>query len=437
MFLTSRFYIVCIIIILLLGSGFAYISLFYIGQAALFLLALLAGFDSWLLWRQKNGVSASRNCPDRFSNGDDNPVKLYIDNKYPFQINLEIIDEIPAVFQKRDISFHLSLRPGEHKILVYQLHPVQRGEYQFGQIRLFVHTFIGLICKRITAGEELAIKVYPSYRMLHEYELRAIHDNLSELGIKKIRRMGHHTEFELIKEYVKGDDYRTINWKASARKHALMVNVYQDERSQQIYNVIDKGRMMQSAFCKMTLLDYAINTSLMLSYIALHKSDKAGLVTFEEQFGTFIPASRQPGQMQNIIEQLYRQDTTFGESDYSSLYIHLNKYISKRSLLIIYTNFDSEKGMERQINYLRQLSRKHVVLVVFFENTEIKEWMGTSPCTTENYFQLVIAEKFSYEKKLIANKLAQYGIHVILTTPPKLTVAVINKYLELKRQQKI
>ena len=120
--------------------------------------------------------------------------------------------------------------------------------------------------------------------MLRHYELLAVSDNLTEMGIKRIRRVGHHTEFEQIKEYVKGDDYRTINWKASARRHELMVNVYQDERSQQIYNVIDKGRVMQQAFRGMTLLDYAINASLVLSYVAMRREDRAGLVTFDGPF---------------------------------------------------------------------------------------------------------------------------------------------------------
>ena len=127
--------------------------------------------------------------------------------------------------------------------------------------------------------------------MLRQYELLAISNRLTDLGIKRIRRVGHNTEFEQIKEYVKGDDYRTINWKASARRHQLMVNVYQDERSQQIFNVIDKGRVMQQAFRGMTLLDYAINASLVLSYVAMHKEDKAGIVTFNEKFDP-SPAGR-------------------------------------------------------------------------------------------------------------------------------------------------
>ena len=150
----------------------------------------------------------------------------------------EFIDNT-FIFQQRNISFRVQLQANEGKQICYHLRPTSRGIYGFGQIRVFVTGRIGLLSRRYTCGEEQDIKVYPSYLMLHCYELLAMSDNLTELGIKRIRRVGHHTEFEQIKEYVKGDDYRTINWKASARRHELMVNVYQDERSQQIYSVID------------------------------------------------------------------------------------------------------------------------------------------------------------------------------------------------------
>ena len=146
-----------------------------------------------------------------------------------------------------------------------------------------------------------------------------------------------------------------------------MVNVYQDERSQQIYNVIDKGRVMQQAFCGMTLLDYAINASLVLSYVAMQKEDKAGLVTFDEHFDTFVPASKQSGYMQTLLESLYSQQTTFGGDRLSALCVHLNKHVSKRSLLVLYTNFSSIGGMNRQLSYLKQLNRQHRLLVVFLK----------------------------------------------------------------------
>lgn len=436
MFLTKRFYLICIALILLLGSGYLYLPLFVAGQVALCLFALTVFLDGWLLYR-KSSVTASRTCALRFSNGDNNPVKIAVENHYPFKVDLEVIDEIPPVFQRRDISFQLTLDAGMSDTIEYNLCPVKRGNYEFGMIRVFAHTFLRLISRRYNCGAPVSVKVYPSYLMLHQYELMAMSNNLTDMGIKRVRQIGHHTEFEQIREYVKGDDFRTINWKATARRHQLMVNSYQNERAQHIYSVIDKGRVMQSAFEGMTLFDYAINASLVLSYIAIHKEDNAGLVTFEKQFDSFLPASRKEGQMQLILENLYSQTTTFGESDYSSLYVHLNKHISKRSLLIIYTNFDNIIGMERQLSYLRRLARQHLVLVVFFENTELKSFIEKTPTSAEGYCQQVVAEKFAAEKQLVVSTLKQHAVYSLLTTPDKLSVDVINKYLEIKARHLI
>ena len=434
MYLTNRFYIVFVLVILFLGSGYAFAPLFVVGQWALVALIALVSADGFLLYRT-NAIQAERHCADRFSNGDENEVAIRVENSYPRPVSLEIIDEIPFIFQQRNINFRIQLQANEGKTISYRLRPTQRGVYSFGRIRVFVTGRIGLISWRYTCGVPLDIKAYPSYLMLHQYELLAMSDNLTELGIKRIRRVGHHTEFEQIKEYVKGDDYRTINWKASARRHELMVNVYQDERSQQIYNVIDKGRIMQQAFRGMTLLDYAVNASLVLSYVAMRKDDKTGLVTFDEHFDTFVPASKQPGHMQTLLENLYSQQTTFGETDFSALCVHLNKHVSKRSLLVLYTNFSSMGSMNRQLAYLKQLNRQHRLLVVFFEDADLKEYIANPARDTEGYYRHVIAEKFAFEKRLIVSTLKQNGIYSLLTTPENLSIDVINKYLEMKSRQ--
>jgi uncharacterized protein (DUF58 family) len=434
MFLTKRFYIAGLAVIALLVSGYLIPVLFIAGKIAMLFLALAAAVDCVRLWSGKKGADAERYCAPRFSNGDSNEVRLIVENRYPFPVRIDIIDEIPVAFQRRDILFKVKMKAGGREAVSYKLRPVKRGVYNFGIVLLYVTTPAGLVSRRIKCAEPVDIAVYPSYIMLHRYELMAIHNNLMELGIKKIRRIGHNTEFEYIKEYIKGDDYRTVNWKASARRHYPMVNIYQDERSQQIYNIIDKGRIMQHAFRGMTLLDYAVNASLVLSFVAIRKEDKAGLATFAEKFETFIPAGKQTGQMQQLLESLYRQQTTFGESDYSSLYVHVNKFINKRSLLIIYTNFDTVVGMERQIEYLRRLARRHAVLAVFFEDTEMKAFAAGQPSSIEGYYRQVITDKFIFEKQHVTVRLRQHGIYSLLTEPDRLSVNIINKYLEMKAQ---
>ena len=249
-------------------------------------------YDAIILYRNKGGLEARRVCKSRFSNGDDNLIEIYIENRYSFSMNLSVIDEIPHQFQRRDINFKLSIKPNETKIIQYKLRPVKRGEYQFGYINAFVSTNLSLVAKRYQCDRETNIKVYPSFLLMEKYELMAISNQLTQLGIKKIRKIGHNIEFEHIKEYVQGDDYRTINWKATARRSDLMVNIFQDEKSQNVYSLIDMGRVMQMPFEQMTLLDYAINSSLVISNVAIKKEDKAGLMTFEKDFNTFLPASK-------------------------------------------------------------------------------------------------------------------------------------------------
>jgi uncharacterized protein (DUF58 family) len=244
-------------------------------------------------------------------------------------------------------------------------------------------------------------------------------------------------EFEQVRPYATGDDVRTINWKATSRRSdaqgtALMINAYQDERSQPVYCLIDKGRVMQSPFEGLTLLDYAINASLVLSNIALIKQDRAGILTFSDHVGQLLPADRRTGHMLRILELLYRQKTRFLETDYESLYASVRTHIRQRSLLLLFTNFETVSAMHRQLPYLRRLAKDHLLLVIFFENTELRSLLDQPATDTEQIYLKTIGEKFMFEKKQIVKELAQYGIQTILTAPQNLTANTVNKYLELK-----
>ena len=420
----------------LIASGYLWSPMFTVGRILLLLFVVVVVADVVLLWRQR-GVQAFRMMADRFSNGDENDVRIRVENNYGFPIHVEVIDEIPFIFQRRDVCFLAKIEKLEAQTIKYSLRPTRRGVYGFGKVRVFAASPLGLVQRRYTCGEAQDVKVYPSFLMLHQYELLAISNNLTEMGIKRIRRVGHHTDFEQIKDYVAGDDFRTINWKASARRSKLMVNVYQDERSQQIYNVIDKGRVMQQAFKGMTLLDYSINASLVLSYVAMYKEDRAGLATFSSDFDTFVPASRRPGHMQTLMETLYAQQTEFGETDYAALVANLNKHVSKRSLIVLYTNFMGLVSLQRQLPYFQQLNSRHRLLVVFFEDVELKEYIARQPHVTEDYYRHVMACRFAYEQRLIVSTLRQHGILSLLTTPENLSVDVINRYLEMKQRQQL
>ncbi|HXB42538.1 MAG TPA: DUF58 domain-containing protein, partial [Puia sp.] len=314
----------------------------------------------------------------------------------------------------------------------------ERGEFVFYNVNVFIKSPIKLIVRRKIVVAQRTVKVLPSYLLLKQYELIAHSNNLVEAGNRKIRKIGHSLEFEQIKEYVIGDDIRSINWKATARKGGqLMVNNYSDEKSQQVYCIIDKGRVMKMPFDGMTLLDYAINATLILLSVALIRQDKSGLITFSDQIGKFLPADRKASQMSSILDILYNEQTRFPEADYEKLFALLRMRITQRSLVILFTNFESLSAMQRQLPYLKAIARNHLMLLVFFENTGLKELTRKNAEDIESVYTKTIAEKFEHEKRLIVKELQKHGISSILTAPQNLTVSVVNKYLEIKARQAI
>lgn len=455
MYLSRRFFIAFALVILVIAAGWWWLPLFTAGKVLLALLALEVAVETALLWfpsshasadtkpdgeAKSPKITAERHCAERFSNGDDNEVTITLKSRYRLPVSLEVIDEAPVEFQRRDLCFKKKLlRQGLRKsakpitcTFSYTLRPVRRGEYSFGRIRVFASLLMGFVQRRFSSSQQHAIKVYPSYLMLRQYELLAFTHHLTEMGIKRIRRPGNNTEFEQIKDYAKGDDYRSINWKATARRSRLMVNVYNQERSQQVWCVIDKGRMMQQTFDGMTCLDYAINATLVLSFVAVNREDKAGLVTFSTKVDTFIPAARQDGQMETLQESLYNQKTEFGEPDYSALVASLEKNVTQRSLVILFSNFATAEALRRQIVYLRQIARHHRLLVVFFRDDEIEHFAAERPRTREGYYQHVIAEQAISDKETLAATLNRQGIQTLLVHPQDLSVSVINKYLAMR-----
>lgn len=410
---------------------------FRAAELILLLLVVAIVVDSLIIYSKRQNLEARRITGGRFSLGDDNKVVLEFRNHYSFPVQVSVIDELPVQFQERNWIRRQRLAGSGTGEIVYFLRPTSRGEFRFDRIHVYVHGPLRLVVRRCSVDAGETVKVYPSYVQMRRYQLLAVSNRLQEAGVKRIRKLGHSMEFEQIKEYVRGDDYRTINWKATARKDQLMVNNYTDERSQQVYCIVNKGRVMKMPFAGLTLLDYAINAALVLSNVALVKQDKAGLITFAENLETFVPADKKPTQMNKILEVLYRQQTQFLEPDFEKLFSVIRNRITNRSLLVLFTNFESMESLQRELPALRKIAHYHLLLVVFFENTELHSLIGNKARTLEDIYIKTIAEKFAFEKRLMVKELHKNGIPSILTAPENLTVNTINKYLELKTRMSI
>ena len=431
LYLSYRFFIALMVIAVVLATGFVIPVFFLIGQGALALFLAILLVEIFALFFKKKAIVGERFVMNPLSMGDDNKVTLTIKSNYSFPINVEIFDNPPYQLQLRDLAFKDIVFPNSAKKFTYTVHPTERGEYLFSDIFVYASALTHFVQRKLVIASKETVASYPSILQMKKYELK-VFAKTATTGIKKIRRLGHNNEFEQIKNYVQGDDIRTVNWKATSRRNELMVNQYQDERAQHVYSVIDKSRSMRMPFSELTLLDYAINSTLSFSNICLLKGDRVGLMTFSDKLGTKIAAERNANQLRRIMELLYRQKTRFLEANFEMLYHGIRNHIKGRSLIMLYTNIESEYALKRILPLLKRINQLHVLVVIFFENTEIEKATEMKAHNVRDIYLKTFAEKHKMDKKKIALELRKNAIQTVLTTPEKLSIDTINKYLELK-----
>lgn len=430
--LTSRFFGALGAVILLYALSFGIGVLSPLATLLSVLLLTLILVETFLLFSSALHLTAHREMSKMLSLGDENPIALFIQNKGKFKVNIELYDELPFQFQKRNFNEKIELLADSSKQLQYALRPVQRGEYHFGYLNAHTSSVIGLVSRRLQLANPHMVPVYPSVIQMKKYELIAFARISTFDGIKKIRRIGHSYEFEQIKSYNLGDDVRSINWKATGRRNQLMVNQYEDEKAQQIYTIIDKSRSMHMPFNGLSLLDYSINTSLVISNIALKKSDKAGLISFSHRIGSTLKADRSELQLKKILHSLYHEKPQPYEANYDLLYHGIKKVIRSRSLIFLYLNFESTYAMERALPILQKINTHHLLVVMIFENTELMQYAKRDAEYVSDIYAKTISQKLIWEKKQIVSKLRKHGIQTILSKPEDLSINTVNKYLELK-----
>lgn len=398
----------------------------------LLLLLVATISEGILLYTKRTGIRAFRRAPKLLSLGDPNTITLEVVNRSGLKLYADIYEELPEQLQERRFTIRATLSNRETFTHRYTVQPNSRGEHVFGRTNVLVRTRIGLLARHYRLKTNLSVPAYPSIIQMKKYELIAFARTSTFEGIKKVRRLGHSYEFEQIKSYVQGDDIRSINWKATGRRNTLMVNQYEDERSQQMYAIIDKSRAMHMPFNGMSLLDYAINTSLVIANIALRKYDRTGLISFSDVIGSTVKADRSSLQLKKILSALYNERARVAEANYDLLYRSVKNVVKSRSLIFLYTNFESAYAMERALPILKRINHQHLLVVMIFENTELIEYSQKKAEFITDIYTQTIAEKLILEKKHMVMKLQKYGIQSILSRPEDLSIHTVNKYLELK-----
>lgn len=395
-------------------------------------------FETYQLFKLKNPIKLHRKLPNRLSMGAENEVQIVVTNLGQ-SMQAQLVEDFPEPLQIRDFAINFMLNGNQNSILNYSINPKTRGllTWQASHLKIKKGPF-SLVSRLISFNNAQTVPSYPSFEQLKKLPIKALvtkyFDSSSQNNIKKI---GQSLEFEQIKEYNVQDDFRHINWKASAKANKLMLNQYRDERSQDIYAVIDCGRTMYMPFHEQTLLDYAINSALALSKAAVALEDKAGVIALKHPKIQWLPARKDGRAFGRINDFLYQIETNFKETDFVILYKFSRVNIKQRSLFVIFTNFDTTQAMYRQLPYLKALSRHHLLLLVMYENTELMADVQVASKDLREVYTKTIEKQLLDQSRLISKELTMNGINSVFISPNNLNIKVINKVIELKRMQMI
>jgi uncharacterized protein (DUF58 family) len=418
-------------------------ALWATGLYLLAVLALLAA--DFVLSPGPKDFRLARENESKLSLGADNQVKVPVRRLGSPEmagvrgrpVEFVVRDEPPYEYIISEMFLPGQVGPGQTATVGYTVKPLRRGDYRFGRCNLRWRGVLGLVMRQHKYPIEAAVKVYPNLLEVRKYELLARKDQLFEIGLKNARRLGEGTEFERLRDYERDDDYRRINWAATARMHKPITTDYQPERSQSVIVMLDAGRLMTAPLGPLSKLDYAINTTLLLTYVAVQRGDRVGLLTFADMVTGYFEPDKGRRQFLTLLEALYKVQPQQVEADYLKASTFLSTHRSKRSLVVLFTDIIDRQQAGAMVAGFGRLAPRHLPLAVTMADNEVLKMAAQRPADPQQMYEQVVARGLLEDRASALDALQRRGAMTIDVPADKLTLAVVNKYLELKARGRL
>ncbi|MCL2189260.1 MAG: DUF58 domain-containing protein [Defluviitaleaceae bacterium] len=325
------------------------------------------------------------------------------------------------------------LNPNENGEFSYTVIPAKRGLFTFERVFLRYRGVLGFCVKHTSRPCVMPFKVYPNVRDLSKYRLMMQKSRLLPQGDKVIRQFGNGAEFESLRAYVEGDDYRKINWSATAREGKFIVNQYQIERNQPVYVLLDGARPMSYSVNGYKKLDYAINAALILCDIVNQQGDQAGLLAFDAKVTAHIKPGKGAGHRNTLMETLYGIEGNRQTANYEGAFRTLCERQKRRSLVFIFTDFEILEEAEELIAHIALLKKKHMPIVVFMANEGLQEMAQAQTHGRKDEILRDTAQEFLAERRSIFRKLNAMRIPNVESTAESFAISAVNRYMQIVR----
>ena len=384
---------------------------------------------------EENDLIIKRLGEEKLSIYEKETISFQVYNKSNYKLYLELKDEIPDFhFETEDKLMKGEILPHEKKVFQYFVVPTKRGAFIFKNLHFKYKGRLKLCMKVYKVALDREYKVYPNLKNLGKYRLSICNNRMFKQGQRTLKILGKGTSFESLREYVQGDEYKRINWKATARENKLIVNQYEPEKNQHVYMFIDTGRAMSYSVRGYRKLDLVVNTALVLSDMVNQNGDQSALLLFNTQVDNMLMPGKGPGHRTQMLESLYHIDYNKETSNYNDCFFYFKKKEKHRSIIFLFTDFDTIEEAENMLKVLPVISKNNMVIIMLIKNESLEEISLLKIKNSEDLFNKGVALELIDERKKIINLLNRKGVFCIECAAEKLELAVINKYIQVKNQ---
>ncbi len=420
--------------ILALGAWSPFMEWIAWGYAA-FVLAIM--FIDWRMAGDIKQFDLTREHDTKLSLGAENPISVSLRNRSWRRVSFTVRDEAPEKFKIETRTLEGQVGPRGTWERIYHVRPLRRGDYEFGDLTLRWLGPLGLIIRQAKVDAKEPVKVYPNLLDVRRYDLLLKRNRLHEMGLRTTRQFGEGTEFERLREYLPDDEYRRIDWKATARRNFPVTTEYQTERSQQVIAVLDTGRMMQSPVADIAKLDYVVNAVLLLTYVATGKGDRVGMLSFADDVQHYLSPRQGRGQFYRMLELLYAVEPQPVEPDYRKALAYLAVKQRRRALVVVFTDLTGGASLNSLVAQMTMLARSSLPLLVTISDPDVVDTSQMKPNDSLGVYQRAAASQLLDERRVVLDSLRQRGVLTLDVPANQLSMSVINRYLELKGRMQL
>jgi uncharacterized protein (DUF58 family) len=404
----------------------------WFGAAALVAVAALA--DALMALRLPPPELARR-VPHALALGVRTEVGLRILNRAKRPIRLELHDHHPASLEAEGLPRAVALAPGGWTELRYQVRPIARGEARFGRAEARLASPFALWQVTRRAGEEAPVRVYPNFQALARYTLLATDNRLSQIGVLQVRRRGEGTEFHQLREYREGDPQRAIDWKATARTGRLIAREYEEDKDQRVLLVIDCGRRMASKDAALSHFDHTLNAALLLGHVALRQGDAVGMLTMGG-VQRYLEPRKSVAAVHAMLNRAYDLEPTLAVPDYDLAAREVMRHMRRRALVILLTNLRDEDD-ETLLPALRLLATRHLVVLASLREAILGRALSARVDSFDRALTHATAAEYLALRERAFRRISATGVMTLDVEPERLPIALVNRYLELKREGRL